>query len=242
MKPQETKITRALHLDYTNDNTIWLQKQDTLRKLVGISGMLLPVLLFVFLYVDSGFLNSLASLSHYYFTRVSSIFVIIVSLMAIFLIVYKGKDPIDFYLSFIAGIFALCVVLFPTDNLSAICNDENFPYAVSILRDNPARVSFHYLSAAIFLGCLAAMSLFLFTRSDKAPSRMGRMKKIRNSIYIFCGILMVLAMLVILAGRFKLIDEDYYNQKHLTFWMEVIAIEAFGFSWLTKGGLFFRDR
>ena len=37
------------------------------------------------------------------------------SILAIFLIIYKGKALIDLFISLIAGIAALLVVFFPTD-------------------------------------------------------------------------------------------------------------------------------
>jgi hypothetical protein len=237
-----TKVEKLIKLDYrAHSNEIWLTQQDTLRKLIGVSGMLLPFLLWFFLYVDNGHETVLPSISHYYFTRVSGVFVIIVSLLAIFLLVYKGEDPIDFFLSSAAGVFALSLVLFPTGNLTETCKDENFPYSVSILRASAFREKFHYLSAAIFLGCLAAMAGFLFTKSDKPPSKRGIMKKRRNRVFRVCAVVMALAMLTAFAGYLRWIPEDFYDKHHLTYWMEAVAIEAFGISWLVKGEAVLKD-
>lgn len=52
---------------------------------------------------------------------------------------------------------------------------------------------------------------------------------------------MALAMLIVLAGKLEIITEPYYTDHHLTFWMETIAVESFGFSWLTKAEVFFKD-
>src|SRR5688500_1097995 len=98
-----SKTEKILDLDYSEEDKIWLTGQKTLRKLVGVLGVLLPVVLYLFLLFDTGKLNPLDSISHYYMTRVSSIFVIVVSLLAIFLLVYKGKSLADFYLSAAAG-------------------------------------------------------------------------------------------------------------------------------------------
>lgn len=93
-----------------------------------------------------------------------------------------------------------------------------------------------------FLSCLAYMSLFLFTRSNKPVKERGDNKKIRNRIYITCGLIMVLAILVVFVGGFLgKIPEDIYNNNHLTFWMEIVAVEAFGFSWLVKGETLFKS-
>lgn len=234
--PKGDKLTKALKIDYTEEENIWLTRSTTLRLLIGILGMALPILLWLFLAAASHYNIVLDSISHYYYTRANSIFIIIISLMAIFLIVYKGKDPVDFYLSFTAGIFALCVLLFPTSNISESCCQTNFEYSVTFIQSSKFRQTFHYISAGIFLGCLAYMSMFIFTRSkfEKIKDR-GRTKNISNGIYIGCGIMMVIAMGIIFSGFMGWIDEAYYNKHHLTYWMEVVAVEFFGFSWLVKG-------
>lgn len=237
-----SEITEALNVDFKDDNSLWLTNGKTLRKVIGILGMSLPFLLFLFLFIDNGYRLPLESISHYYYTRVSSIFVAILSILAIFLIIYKGKEPIDFFVSLTAGVFALCVVCFPTDNISDSCRDADKFYSVTILNESSFRANFHYISAAIFLGCLTYMSLFLFTKSDKSPSKRPTTKVVRNRIYRVCGVLMLLAILTIFARFINLIPEDFYNDNCLTFWMETLAVESFGFSWLVKGGAFFEDR
>jgi len=234
-------LVEALNLDFKkNDNSIWLTNSKTLRKLIGVLGMALPLLLFLFLYIDSGVTGPLESISHYYYTRVSSIFVGILAVLGVFLIIYKGKEPVDFFVSVAAGVFALCVVCFPTSNLV----DETgkpWPYSVTTLNVSSFREGFHYASAGIFLASLAYMSLFLFTKSDKSPSKRGSKKKIRNRIYRVCGILMIIAMLVIAAGAAGLIPETFFRSHCLTYWMETLAVESFGFSWLIKGEAMFED-
>jgi hypothetical protein len=53
---------------------------------------------------------------------------------------------------------------------------------------------------------------------------------------------MILAILIIFAGFLKIIPSAFYEKHHLTFWMETVAVESFGFSWLIKGDTFFRDK
>jgi succinate dehydrogenase hydrophobic anchor subunit len=241
IKSKESNLNTFLKVDYTEDNSIWLTDSLTLRKIIGILGMAMPLLLYLFLYLDNGLSSPLESISHYYYTRVSGIFVIILSLLAVFLIVYKGKNPIDFYLSLFAGVFALSVVLFPTNNLTDICGDTTKKYAVTILPKSDFRMYFHYTAAGLFFLCLSFMSFFLFTKSNKSPSERGSRKIIRNRIYRTCGVLMLLSILVLFAGSFKIISPEYFKQYPLTFWMETLAIESFGFAWLVKGETLFRD-
>ena len=238
----QAQLKNLLKLDFKEDNSIWLTNTYTLRILIGILGMALPLILVLFLFIDSAHTNTLESISHYYYTRANSAFIIVLSLMAVFLMIYKGKEPIDFYLSFIAGFFALMIIIFPTSNITDICCDLNKAYNVTILKDNATRIIFHYISASIFLLCLTYMSLFLFTKSNKTKEFRTKQKNQRNAVYIICGVLMSIALLVILLGLTGVIPEEIYTQNHFTFWMETVAIECFGLSWLVKGEGMLKDK
>ncbi|RYY55961.1 MAG: hypothetical protein EOO09_08395 [Chitinophagaceae bacterium] len=230
-------LEKTLNLDFDKQNEIWLTSQYTLRKLIGILGVCLPLLLYVFLYIDSGYSSPLDSISHYYYTRANPVFTVIVSLLAIFLLVYKGKEPVDFIFSSLAGISALLLVLFPTSNLTDNCNDPVFPESVMVLRVSPGRVLFHYISSGVFLGSLAFISAFIFTRSDKPAFARTARKRMRNRIFRTCAGVMVLALAIILTNFVGLVSDDFFQTYDITFWMEVVALEAFGVSWLVKGEL-----
>jgi len=243
-KSKQSSLNTLLKVDYKEDNSIWLTNSLTLRKIIGVLGMAMPLLLFIFLYLDNGLKHPLDSISHYYYTRASGIFVIILSLLAFFLIVYKGKKPIDFYISLFAGVFALLVVLFPTNNITETCCDSTKKYAVTFLPVTDLsifRMYFHYTMAGLFFLCLSYMSFFLFTKSNKTPNQRGIQKTIRNRIYRTCAVLMLLAILVLFAGSLKIIPQSYFRIFPLTFWMETLAIESFGLSWLVKGETLFKD-
>ncbi|WBU89268.1 hypothetical protein [Cellulophaga omnivescoria] len=236
-----SKMQKMLHLDYRRDDDIWLTNTQTLRRLIGVLGIALPILLFAFLWITAEHASALESISHYYFTRANPIFIIVVSIMAIFLMVYKGREPIDFYMSFIAGVFAILLLLFPTDNIAITCCDADAAYSVTYIQDNVWRVRFHYIAAAIFLLSLNYMSLFVFTKSNKPKTELTKEKKQRNAIYKITGTIMFCALLVIMLGLLKVIPEDFYYQNHITFWMETVAIECFGIAWLVKGETIFTD-
>lgn len=242
MTKEPTGLEKTLNLDYNEKYTLWLTSQTTLRRLIGILGLAMPVLLYIGLWIDTGHSMPLESISHYYMTRVNSIFVIIVSMLAIFLIIYKGEDPVDFYLSGIAGIFALCLLLFPTDNISNTCGSNDFLYSVTTLKytHSQPRVIFHYVASGIFLASLASMSFFLFTRSKGYKTKE---KIIRNRIYRSCAVIMLLCILAIASNGLNLdiINPDFYKKYGLTFWFETIAVWSFGFSWLVKGKTIMKD-
>jgi hypothetical protein len=237
----------------TKDNLWLINNGLILRRTVGILGMLLPLLIWTWLVFTNCEFSPLPSISHYYYTRASSIFAITLSLVGIFLIIYQYEDkPADFISSTIAGIFALCVILFPTGNLSSEIGYENNPVTVTnLLPKNETREKFHLASAAIFLGCLAYMSICLFTKSNENKENRKKSKIKRNRIYRTCGVIMISALGIILS-RFiceKLFSENinavywmnFYEKNKLTFVMEALAVESFGFSWLIKGKTFFLD-
>jgi hypothetical protein len=228
-------MNTLMKLDFSDDHNLVLSDMCALRRLVGVLGMLLPGLLLLGLLLVTGYGSPLSSISHYYYTRVGSVFVIVVSLLAIFLILYKGKQWVDFWLSTVAGLSALAVLLFPTGNLGDLVDDPGRIYSVTILPVSQLREDAHYICAGIFL-------------ADPKLGKKTKAKVVRNRIYIGCGLLMVLAMLVILfdflSTKYQLtilIPHDWYVANQLTFWMETLAVGSFGVSWLIKGETFFKD-
>jgi hypothetical protein len=248
--------------DYQKPNELWLTEPDTLRRLVGILGVLLPIMLPFFLWSDTGRTAPLESISHYYFTRVCAIFVTVVSLLAIFLLIYKGQTPGEFWLSTLAGIGALLLVMFPTDNIvkgvflkigrqgienglgkacDSCINSAESAYTATFLKDSTFRVEFHFIASGLFLLSLALLAAFVFTYTRKeiagvTDTAVVRRMKQRNLIYRLFGALMVLALVFVLVGD-KIVGEATYQLYHLTFWMETIAVESFGLSWLLRGDM-----
>ncbi|RXK58325.1 hypothetical protein ESA94_16925 [Lacibacter luteus] len=235
---QQTKVAETLNLDYKpNNDEIWLGKnQDVLRNTVGILGLLLPVLIYFGLMIDCGHSKPLESISHYYFTRVGSVFIIVVSLLAFFLIIYKGNREIDFWVSTIAGISALVVLLFPTGDIRAAECTQGHKFIVNGLKAPEARETLHLVAAAIFLTSLAVMSLFLFPH-PKDVTKMQK-KKLRNTIYRICGVLMLLFLAVLLfCFLTKKTNTEWYFNAKITYWMEALAVWSFGISWMVKGSI-----
>ncbi|TXE16184.1 hypothetical protein ES692_13710 [Psychroserpens burtonensis] len=238
------KVNNMINLDYKKEDDLWLQNSKTLRKLIGVLGMALPILLIIITFLFFDLSRPIESISHYYYTRAGSIFTVILSVIAIFLIVYSGKAPKDFYISTFAGIFALFVVFFPTGNLSETYCESLKAYSITFIEGNTSsgfRETFHLISAALFLILLAYMSFFLFTKSNKLKGYRGQKKVIRNRICRVCAGLIVLSLIIILLGFTGVINEDFYNGNQLTFWMETVAVESFGFAWLIKGETMFSD-
>ena len=94
----------------------------------------------------------------------------------------------------------------------------------------------HFVSATLLFITFAIFSIFLFTKTNKMISEQ---KKRENTIYITCGVIIVISIICIFI--WKLVDgEDYPNIEKMSpiFWLEALALWAFSASWLTKSKIF----
>ncbi len=204
---------------------------QTLRRTVGWLGIILPMAMIAgnLIFGSCSWLQD--TVSHYYYTVTGDLFVGILSAVAMFLFAYKGYNREDNLWTCLAGFFALCVALFPTNNNSSdSCAIINLP-------DNELRRIIHYASAASFFLILAGISLFLFTKSK---GEITKEKRMRNRIYRICGIVILLSIAAIGLYGFSKGDSRWSRYKPV-FWLEWIALAAFGVSWLVKGEFFLED-
>jgi hypothetical protein len=197
-----------------------------LRKTVGFLGFLFPLILLATTYFFGEERILWGSISDYYFTRSGDIFVGIIFSIAFFLIAYKGYDAKDQWLTNSAGFFSILAALLPTSP-PADLHDR-----IGILPESEARVIAHYVCAAIFFFLLAYISYFQFTKSRGIKTKE---KEERNSVYRISAIVMV--AVVVLIPVFVRIP----GLPNSTFWLEWIALAAFGISWLTKGEFILAD-
>ena len=89
------------------------------------------------------------------------------------------------------------VALIPTNSNSAdSC-------AMFHLTDSPLRNAIHLSCAGLMLGIFSYMSIFLFTRSNPANynAQNPAPGKVRNFIYVFCGLLTFLSIVTIILYR-----------------------------------------
>lgn len=227
-------------LDYHTDSSLPEEPtvigQDFLRIVIGLLGLGLPFLLWggLWLYSHEQHLP-LPAISNYYYTRISPVFVITLGTLALVLIAYRGKQPIDFWLSTTAGLFALFVIIFPT-NLALESTTPRPSYYVTSIDDNCVRGALHFASAGIFLVCLAIISFFRFPKnesSDEVPSPLDK------ALYRACGIIMAVALLTVVLGSMGVIlNKKWFISHSGIYWYEAIAVWAFGYSWLLKAGFF----
>ena len=185
-----------------------------LRVMIGMLGMLLPWII-VLLY--GAFPPSISAT--YYVAQCITPFMIVLGSASLLLISYKGYTKLDDIILTLAGIAGLGICLFP-------CYIYGAPAFVgTFLAPIETSNIIHCVSALIFFGLLSFNSLFLFTKSSGEKTLK---KKIRNVIYIICGIGMV--------ASFGLLALPYF---YCQIWLvEALALFFFGISFLTKADAF----
>lgn len=191
----------------------------TLRKMVGILGMLLPVVLPVGCILLGEGEGIRRSISVYYDTAMRDIYVGIIFTVGWFFFSYRGYERQDNVAAYLACAFSLGVALFPSVSPSVAVR------------------AIHYASAGSLFLVLAYFSLVLFTKSEDSPTPR---KRIRNRIYTACGIVMLVCVVLISIYRMFLTETPIANL-HPAFWLEAIALWAFGISWLVKGETVWTD-
>lgn len=213
----------------TSNNQSLVISYLALRKTIGFLGLLLPFILMIGGWIASGSFDVEPSISDYYYTKLGSVFVGTLSVVAMFLFAYKGYETADRIAGFLGCVFALGVVFFPT----APCPEpEGYQKIFGYL---------HFAFAGLFFTVLIFFSLVLFTKSSTSHRMTGR-KKMRNTVYHVCGYIMIACILGIAVFSIWFDPEDCkVEDGDVTFWLETIALMAFGASWLVKGELILKD-
>lgn len=205
---------------------------NSLRNTVGVLGILLPVIIVL---MHGGLL---ASVSLFYYSKAAVYFIAFLSLLGVFMLNYKGYEKkadekiSDNAISSIAGILALLIVVFPTNctiEKSEFCNSfisGGFP----LYGHNDKLVQIiHVISALGFFIIMAIISYLKFTRGDLSDP----LKLKKNKIHRISAITIITSLVLFAIERIAKISVTPYD----VFFLESIAIWAFGISWLVKGGL-----
>jgi len=207
---------------------------NRLRNWLGLLGILLPVSSLVFNlifgsgYNPPGFLTSISA-THY-----SSSYLFFEGLVfgvGLFLLCYEGYDIKDRIYSVIAGSGAIVLTLFPCGLNDGI--NRNF-----LMLPMNLTAPFHFVGAGAFFISLFFIIFFQFTKTGEKPidknSKFCK-KWVRNIIYRICGITMISALII----GFTM--PNFNNWPYWVFAGEWLALWAFGFAWLVKGGIIWKD-
>lgn len=196
------------------------------RVFVGALAVALPVVLVLGDRWLGGDPFPRGSLSAYFYSGMREVFVGALCAIAVFLITYKvAERTLDNTLSWLAGIAILAVALFPTTTSRHV---DLTPLQERWGKDVVGTI--HYVSAAVFIVCLAVISFYFGVREGARPARPGnRSPAFWRDYHWACAGAIVLAIAWILVT--ELVG---WPPKSLLIG-EAAAVWAFGASWLMKG-------
>lgn len=208
----------------TNDETEerLIVSHLTLRRVVGILGVALPVILALWGFALCECIELQNSISDYYSLRTRDALVGILFAIGWFLFAYRGYGLGDSIAGYLACLFALGVALFPNSS-----------------GDEWQRVV-HFTSAVLLFLVLSYFALFLFTKSNEPRESWTDQKKLRNRIYMACGAVM-LACIVLIGLYFGLLKDTVVSDIKPVFWLESLVLWTFGISWFVKGQTLWKD-
>jgi hypothetical protein len=191
-----------------------------LRRAVGIIGTALPFTLVIGKWLLDGW-GIQPSISAYYYTSVRDVLVGSLCAIGVFLLSYRGYGPADDLAGNLACGFAVGVAVFPTSpSIGATAVQTTIGY-------------FHLAFASAFFLTLAYFSLALFRKTNPS-GRMTARKRQRNVVYTVCGYA-ILASIGLVVVDFAFLAHTAIQVLDPVFWLESLAVLAFGISWLTKG-------
>ena len=195
----------------------------TMRKVVGILGMLLPIICVVGTLLFTFQFDLRDSISAYFDSVMGPAFAGTLFVVGWFLFAYKGHDARDDKTGDRACLFAMGVAIFPHESMTHAW----VPWI-------------HFISAALLFLTLAYFSYFLFTETDEDETPTDE-KLFRNKIYRSCGIAIVL--FIVLIGLYKLLGLEDTGLAALRpiLVLEAFVLWAFGFSWFVKGETLWKD-
>ena len=202
----------------TNDPSNLIVSYLTLRRVVGFLGVMLPIVLALWGFGLTNPPHFEDSISAYYDLRTRDVLVGVLFTLAWFFFTYHGPDHRDNIAGYGAWLFALGVGLFPVSG-------------------SPREKIVHFVSATGLFLVLAYFCLGLFTLSSPTPTPQ---KLKRNRVYRTCGYIM-LGCIVLIGLYHAFWQHTALRNWKPVFWLESLALWAFGVSWFVKGETVWRD-
>lgn len=205
----------------------------SVRQAIGILGLFLPAALLIFAAFQRDGL--LPSISHYYYSPMSDLFVGTMVAIGVFLWAYEGYRPdgaeliTDKRVARAASLGAMGVAFLPIPPEA-----ETMCTVVQCALGTNLSALVHYGSAVLFFAALAVFCLVLFVKSAGPESAA---KQARNRVFRTCGWVIVVALTIIVALGLLPGPElkARINGISLVFWLEAVAVVAFSVSWIVKG-------
>lgn len=198
------------------------------RRMLGILCALLSPCCIIFGLFGDNLPYWYCSISATYYANSKICMIGLLFATCVFFLSYRGYDWKDVTMSIIQALSALGVIVFPcsTEGLNENVGLFSLPISISHI--------FHCVSASILFLAFATNITFLFTLGDKTNAQ----KVKRNKVYRLCGVIIyVFAVLQAMSGALEL--PEWFP---LTLINETIMLEAFAVAWLTKSGMFIKDK
>lgn len=201
-------------------------KTNKVRNIVGFLGMILPWLTLLSAglapHPDRSWWFSIST-TYYLSPALPGI----LTAASLVLISYEGAFKPEKIVNKVAGFLGLGIVLFPCQ-VSWISGNVGFfqlPIQISNI--------IHYICAFLFFGCLSLNSLLILPKKElkETPESL-----LRIHIYRICGIGMISSTLGFLLAM-AIVREQWPMMIG-----QIFILTFFGISWLTDGGLFFKDK
>jgi len=187
-----------------------------MRRTVGAVAITLPTALALWGYGFAG--GILPTMSDFYYTSMHDIFVGCLLVIGVFLLAYQGYEKApderisDITLLRIAGVSVIMVALLPTDQIGT---------------ESSLRGTLHLLAAGVFLASIGTISWAKFSRTSRAPLRV---------VYKVLGAITLAALALMALGKLVSVQEIWPDiPTTWVFWLETIAVVAYGVAWLIKG-------
>lgn len=211
--------------------------QLSLRKGLGVLGLCLPAVLLMVSALSPAIPLQRSLSAYYYVPHLRDLLVGALWAIGAFLVFYQGYSTVprafrnlpawlhrhmtDTKLTTLAGIGALATAILPTCEFQDHC-------------DAKIIAGLHLAGSVTFLGTLAVLSIWAFTESNADPHDWDATKRWSNRVYKACGWTILAALIaagLVLGFHIKTIGP----LPQPVFWLESLAIWAFGTSWLVKG-------
>jgi hypothetical protein len=233
---QLTPAEEAVNL---RSRILYLRSYLLMRTIIGFMGITLPILLIVGdnLLDPTPEVSVRGSLSGYYYSGMRDVFVGSVVAIGVFLITYKVFErSLNNLLSVVAGLAAMTVAFLPTSRPDG--GPKALQVALTPIQERFGEVAVahvHYAAAAVFILSLAIISFFFgLQEGRRSPQRVGRQAMLPPNFWRWFH--WFNALVIVGAVAFMVISRS--RGMFTTYSLligQIVAIVAFGLSWITKG-------
>jgi hypothetical protein len=234
-----TPVSPAEEAVNLKSRILYLRSYLLMRTIIGFMGITLPILLILGdnLLSDGSGVAVRGSLSGYYYSGVRDFFVGSLVAIGVFLITYKlFERSLNNLLSVVGGLAAMVVAFFPTSRPDGGPDAMQVPLTPIQVRLGEATVAHvHYTAAGIFIVSLAIITFFFgLQEGRRGTQRVGRQSMLPPSFWRWFH--WASALVILAAVGFMVLSRTQHMFTAYSLLIgQIVAIVAFGLSWLAKG-------